>query len=258
MREIISSRRNGTVVSAALLKQKKHRDAAGLFLAEGAVLLKEALSRGIVPRTVFVRSDALGLLPELPEEVVVPVSAPVFGKLSTEDSPDGIMGVFAFPEVPAAPGRPYRAVVLEAVQDPGNVGGVIRTAAALGISEVLLCGSADHFSPKAVRASMGAVFCQRVSRFERIEDCAAALKARGCRVGAAVLSPGARPVTGNGALGCGAVMIGNEGHGLSETARGCCDLEICIPMDRMQSLNAAMAAGIFMWELTRGDRACRE
>lgn len=257
MREVIASRRNGTVVSAALLKQKKHRDAEGLFLAEGAVLLQEALSHGALPRAVFVREDALCALPELGEDLVFPVAAPVFEKLSDEDSPDGIMSVFAFPDVPEKAGA-YRAVVLEAVQDPGNVGGVIRTAAALGISEVFLVGSADHLSPKAVRASMGAVFCQRVRRFGKIEDCAAELKARGCRVGAAVLSPDAGPVTGNAPIGCGAVMIGNEGHGLSAAARSCCDIEIMIPMDRTQSLNAAMAAGIFMWELTRGDRACQE
>ncbi|MBQ9543679.1 MAG: RNA methyltransferase [Clostridia bacterium] len=258
MREVITSRRNGTVVSAAQLRQKKFRDSSGLFAAEGIVLLKEALSCGFVPGSVFVRTDALSLLPELPEDAVYPVSAPVFEKITTEDSPDGIYSVFSFPEVPVPRDIPYRAVVLENVQDPGNVGGVIRTAAALGVSEVFLVGSADHLSPKAVRASMGAVFRQPVRRQDGISGCAAALKARGCRVAAAVLSPDAKRLGSDGTADFDAVMIGNEGHGLSAEATELCDTKVYIPMLRAQSLNAAMAAGIFMWELTGGNRTCRE
>ena len=105
---------------------------------------------------------------------------------------------------------------------------------------------------------MGAVFRQRVAVFDSAAALVSALRGRGCRVGAAVLSPDAVPVTGNEALACGAVLIGNEGHGLTEEAIGLCDEKLSIPMDRTQSLNAAMAAGIFMWELPRGDRQCQE
>ena len=149
------------------------------------------------------------------------------------------------------PGRLDNAIVLENVQDPGNVGTVIRTANALNIGTVILTGAcADLYQPKTVRATMGAFFRQNVIRLER-EYLSDFLHDQGLPLYGAALSDKACDLRGL-SLKHAAVAIGSEGQGLSEELLRLCDGELIIPMNPdSESLNAAVAASIVMWEMAR-------
>ncbi len=252
----ITSRRNPLIVETASLKEKKYRDRTGLFLAEGTVLLSEALLSGVIPQRIFVTPEGKNRLPsQLPDDVdVIGVTDEVYQKLSTEDAPEGVMSVFARFEQEVPSHQKGGALVLEQLQDPGNVGTVIRTAAALGISRVILCGCADCYSPKALRASMGALFRLRPLRLNCVEEAAQLLKKEGKTLCAAVLDPDSVPLTQAPLPAECAVFIGNEGHGLSQTAKALCDEKRIIPMLGMESLNAAVAAAIFLWEMKKSSK----
>ncbi len=149
------------------------------------------------------------------------------------------------------PGRLRNAIVLENVQDPGNVGTVIRTANALHIDAVILTGScADLYQPKTVRATMGAIFRQKVLRVER-DYLGGFLRDQQLPLYGAALSEDARDLRGL-SLKNAAVAIGSEGQGLSEELLRLCDGQLIIPMNPdSESLNAAVAASIVMWEMAR-------
>lgn len=140
-------------------------------------------------------------------------------------------------------------IILEGVQDPGNVGTVIRTANAFEIPAVVLTGGcADRYNPKTVRATMGAVFRQRVLQIA-LEALPAFLKEKGLKLYGAALSDKARDLR-QVCLDAAAVAVGSEGRGLSRELLGMCDGEIIIPMNpNSESLNAAVAASVLMWEM---------
>ena len=148
-------------------------------------------------------------------------------------------------------GKIENAIILENVQDPGNVGTVLRTASAFSIGAVVLTGDcADLYSPKTVRATMGAVFRQRVLRLDRSE-LPAWLEEHGLPLYGAALSKDAQDLRGLD-LTHAAVAVGSEGQGLSPELLALCRGEVIIPMDaRSESLNAAVAASVLMWEMAR-------
>ena len=140
--------------------------------------------------------------------------------------------------------------MLFGLQDPGNAGMIIRTADALGIDGIILSGSCDLYSPKVIRSTMGSIFRTNIMIENDAERLFSLLSSNGIKTSAAVIDKDAYDVTECSFEGRHAVFIGNEGNGLpAETARRC-DSRITIPMHgSINSLNAAMAAGILMWEL---------
>ena len=149
------------------------------------------------------------------------------------------------------PEKLEKVIVLENVQDPGNVGTVIRTANALGMDAVILTGAcASVFGAKTARASMGALFRQTVLELS-LAELQALLKKNDLKLYGAALSDRAQDVR-KVSLHHGAVAIGSEGHGLSGELLQICDGEIIIPMQPgSESLNAGVAAAILMWELAK-------
>ena len=148
---------------------------------------------------------------------------------------------------------PGRTLVLETIQDPGNLGTILRTANALGIDTVVLTGEcADLYNPKTVRAGMGAVFRQRCLEIGR-EGLPAFLASGGQKLYGAALSDRSADIRGLDLAGV-AVAIGSEGQGLSDKLLSLCAGELIIPMrPSCESLNAAVAAAIIMWEMQRGE-----
>ena len=142
---------------------------------------------------------------------------------------------------------------METVQDPGNLGAALRTAEALGLGSVLLAGSCcDVYSPKALRASMGAVFRLPVFFSRKLPDALDALHGQGFFSCAAVPDSSARPITEVDFSHPCIMAVGNEGNGLTEAAAAACNLRVTIPMlGRAESLNAASSAAILMWEMMR-------
>ena len=247
--ERISSRKNGYI---AYLRQLASdgalRRESGETVLDGEKLLGEALASGCEVTSLLAAEGSLpGRVPEGARLYAAPPELVAYAS-PVKNSPGPVFTV-RLPER-RAPERVDCAVVLESVQDPGNVGTVIRTANALGVGAVILTGGcADPASPRCVRATMGAAFRQYVAETD-LAGLAELLRAWDLPLYGAALAPGARDIR-EARLERAAVAIGNEGHGLSPELLGLCTGRVIIPMvPGSESLNAAVAAAIVMWELS--------
>ncbi|MGM9522126.1 MAG: TrmH family RNA methyltransferase [Oscillospiraceae bacterium] len=225
---------------------REYRRLCGEFLCDGRKLLEEAVKWHAQVRWVFTCGD----IPEdLPESArVFTVSREVIEAVSPLKTPQDIVFSVGMPEAEHCP-RISGAVILENMQDPGNVGTMIRTANAFGIKNVVLVGAcADPWSAKTVRATMGAIFRQHISEMS-IDELRA--KSQDTPVIGAALSDDAGDLRKMELTGC-AVAIGNEGNGLSDELLSLCAGRLIIPMrPECESLNAAAAAAVIMWEMAR-------
>ncbi len=258
----VTSAANPILRQAAALRDRRARRESGRFLVEGEKLLIEAISGGISLETVFyedTKEERFGpLLARLAAEGTELICLPeqLLRKLCEAGTPQGLAGVARMPEPAKLPDTlPEGAalVAMEDIQDPGNLGTVLRTAHALGFYGAVLAGNcADLYSVKVLRGSMGAAFRLPVFLAEDGPGAAEMLQRAGAAVYAAALSPDSLPVTACDFSGRVAVMIGNEGAGLTPAAVGACDGQVVIPMKNgAQSLNAAAAAAILLWEISR-------
>lgn len=227
-------------------REKSFRREQGTFLCDGEKLLREAAANGAEIGEIYLRDGSpVTNLPDVPTAIL---SEDVFDYVSPlEHSPGPLFtvrtGSFSENSIPD------RVIVLENVQDPGNVGTVLRTAAALGVDIVVLLGEcADPYNPKTVRASMGAVFREKILETDRAELITHLHEWKLPLYGAALHTESAD--IGEISLTRAAVAIGNEGSGLSDELLCLCDRKVILPMTPgSESLNAAVAASIFMWEM---------
>lgn len=240
--ETITSTQNQRVKRIVSLRTAKGREEEGLFFAEGVKILADN-REGLVE--LFVREDKVNEYAPLFEGVsMTVVSSSVYQKMSDTDSPQGILGTFRIPSTVELSGK--RILVLDGVQDPGNVGAMLRTAVAAGFNGVIAVESASPYSPKAVRASMGGVFRIPVMRATRSE----ALKAVENRT-VVVLDMNGYNVFYADVKGDFALVVGNEGSGLSPEFRARADYKLSIPMaGGIESLNASVSAGVAMYNLS--------
>ncbi|WP_242955483.1 TrmH family RNA methyltransferase [Flavonifractor sp. An52] len=248
--ERITSRQNPLVARLRKLgNDKKTRRQEGVFLCEGHKLVEEALRWNAVVETLVV---AEGIEPprKLPEGVrLVEMPADVLKSVSTVDTPQGMLALCRTPDLtPPKTLTPGLYLVLDGVQDPGNVGTVWRTADAFGAEGVfLLPGCAEPFSPKTVRSTMGA--CFRLPVWETgLEELTVLLKTAELPLYATALREDTADLRAAD-LSRAAVVIGSEGRGVSQAVLDACALTLKIPMrDRCESLNAAVAASVVLWE----------
>ena len=254
----LTSRQNPVVKEAVALRNKKNRDETGLFSVEGTKFLADLARDGIFPRALFVSQEASVDEREAEESFagdgtrLYIVSASVYEKLSQERAGEGVFAIFEKSCLPAAPVKDARRVLaLEGVQDPGNVGSCVRSAAALGFDEVWISACADPLGQKALRASMGAVFRTPLAYYPDGGAMLAAARERGLITVASCLSPDAVPLDRLDHSRSLCLFVGSEGQGLSDTVVSGADIRTVIPMTGMESLNAAAAAAILMWEVTR-------
>lgn len=267
---IITSRQNRLVREAAALSDPAERRCRNAFLAEGARLCEDAARCGVPVRSCFFTEEARRkyasyLAPVLSRcGKAFQVEPHVAQLLSDTKHPQGVFCVCEIPEnvrFSADSATPSgNCVVLENIQDPGNLGTMLRTAEALGIAEAwLLGGCCDVLSSKVLRASMGAVFREGIYLEPDAGQAVRKLRAAGYELYAAVPDADAEPVTeAEFQAQPSAVCIGNEGNGLTRQLIALCGNRITIPMGgRAESLNAATAASILMWEMVRGGTGCR-
>lgn len=260
LENIITSKDNPTVkLYQKLSSSKKDRLQYGLFVLEGLRIVEDALKEDSGITHVILTKQAQEKLGEiifqadLRNTKTLVISNELGNKISSTDS---TQGVFAICRIPAAKRPAFREncryAVLFGLQDPGNVGMIVRTADALGIDGIILSGSCDLYSPKVIRSTMGSVFRMELTIENDVEKLFGLLNENGVKTSAAVIDKDAENVTGCGFDGKQAVFIGNEGNGLPSEVVERCHRRITIPMNgRINSLNAAMAAGILMWELEK-------
>lgn len=253
----ITSRTNPLVVSLSRLTDKKERDKTGLYIAEGFKLCKEACDQGRV-RYAVLRQDRrqqeqYAALVKRCGGAPVVLSETVYEKITKDHSPDGILFVMEMESL-EIPGdmTGERVCILDSIQDPGNVGTIIRTAAALRIDRVILHKCADVYNPKVIRATMGAFFRISVSKCSDLQKLIIRLQNAGRRVLAAALSQRGLTLGDAPLYPTDTLILGNEGHGIDEAVVDQCDASIKIPMtDKTESLNAAAAAAVLLWEYSK-------
>ena len=244
--ERITSRKNPFLQQVKkLLSSRKAREEAGLFVADGTKLLQEAV-KYFPGLSAVILSD--GVEAELPENVrLVRVPGDVMESVSPMASPQGALFLCRLPEKKHFEARPGM-LLLDGIQDPGNLGTMLRTADALDIPVALLEGCADPWSHKVVRASMGAVFRTDVVQTTWAEA-KFACKNSGIPVAVTALSDRAADIR-DADLSAMAVVIGSEGQGVRREILDSADRELMIPMNpHCESLNAAVAAAIVMWQM---------
>ncbi len=247
--EGLTSRRHPLVQHVRrLLSTRSYRRLHGEMVLEGTKMLGEALAQGGELSLLFLREGTV-CPPEIPDTVpgyLLPKD--LFDWLADTKTPQGLLFVCRIPtqkEVCLRRGF----LVLDGLQDPGNVGTIWRTADAFGAAGlILLPGCADPYAPKTLRAGMGA--CFRLPLWEcSVSELADLLRETKCPLLAATLSAEAQPLA-HRSPGGASLVIGNEGQGVSEAVRALCSGEVYIPMRaHCESLNAAVAAAVLLWEM---------
>ena len=228
-----------------LLGSRREREKTGLFAADGTKLLQEAVQFWPGLETVIL-SD--GVEAALPDHVrVIRVPQEVMASISPMETPQGALFLCRLPEK-----TPFTAragmLLLDGIQDPGNLGTILRTADALDVPVVLLEGCADPYSHKTVRSSMGAVFRTPVVQTTWAEAEKACAEAN-IPVAVTALSDRAEDIR-EASLSQMAVVIGSEGQGVRREILERADRELIIPMNpHCESLNAAIASAIVMWQM---------
>ena len=256
--EELTSRNNPVIKDATALKELKERKKTGLFLIEGARLCKDAALNSIAIKQFFVTQKAKDKYPEeflLLEEkaekcYLIPDS--VAEKLTDTKNPQGFFAVCEKAQGKSEIKPDGMYVFTDNVQNPDNLGAIVRTAEAMGADGIIVSSGCDIFSPKALRASMGALLRFPVistsDPVELLSDC----KSRKMKVFASVVDPDAASVTDAEKCGGCVLIIGNEGNGISDEILLAATDRITIRMKgKAESLNASAAATVLIWEFMK-------
>ena len=243
---MITSRQNDRVKEIRSLKQKKYRDELGLYIVEGFKSVVEVLKSthevalivGVLEQIEKVKSVA-----DIDGISVLEVSQSVYESVSDEVTPQGVLAVVKTPTYQTKYSRSI-SIALDGVADPGNVGAIIRTAAASGYEDVYLISSADPYSPKAVRSSMSGIFKVRTHFVSREDFC------KNVATPVVIATMEGENVFSFTAPKDFCLVIGNEANGVSKEVRAVATHLVSIPMQNgVESLNASVSAGILMYGL---------
>ena len=274
MKKIVS-RNNPETLFAASLFSKKGREKAMLFPAEGEKLFFEAAkpeNRDRIDRVYLSEETADRYLPLVSDllghdfargDALVLFSESAFRKITSEKSPQGIITVLKTIDFSKKyikidkkdfndfSGR--KVLALAGVRDPGNLGAVVRSAVAFGFTDVVLSSDCvEVTNPKTVRSAMGGIFAVSFHIVGDFSSFLFSAREAGRRTLAAELREGARPICEIGLLSSDIVVIGNEGHGVPPEISKLCDASVYIPISpAAESLNAAVAASLFLWEQSK-------
>lgn len=258
MQRITSKENKKIKLLSKLLSSQKERSESGLFVLEGLRLTDDALKSGVKIREIFLTEEFLAkfeqkLLPLLDKGCrIYIIDDFILPKITDTKTPQGIValaeGKIALSCLPFDMSK--GSLLLSDLQDPGNLGTIIRSAAAFGLSAVILTGCCPSVtSPKVLRSSMGGAFKLPLIYFENEFDALSALKERNIPTYAAFLDKEAVNMDDISLKGA-CVAIGNEGSGLKEGFAKSCDSKIIIPIaENSESLNASVAGSIFAWEI---------
>lgn len=256
---IITARSNPKIKELKELTSKANaRRSAGLFVCDGVRLCRDAVLSNRKIESVFATEKCRDKYFFDIEEITAAaqnvyfVSEDVMQFASDTVSPQGVICTAMTETNNFEPEKGKKYIALDGVQNPDNLGAIIRTAEALGIDGIVISGGCDIYNPKALRASMGSIFRMPVSLADNLPNKIEEYKTLGIRTFASVVSGKAADIAKTD-FSCGAlVVIGNEGNGVSTQTQNACDEKVTIVMrGRAESLNAAQASSIIMWEMTK-------
>lgn len=255
-KEIISRENSLIKLTSNLQKSSKQRTQLGMFCLEGLRICSDAFENGIRFDKLIISKSAkekfwnkiYEFSNNSNECYILPDT--LFKKISDTDSPQGIIAIALLPNNSTKIDVNGRYIALENIQDPSNLGAIARTSEALGVTGIILSSNGcDPYSPKSLRASMGTLLRIPVIIFDNLID---DIKSCGLKAYACVVDGDATQINSvNFCNGC-ALLIGNEGNGLTEYTKENSDMCITIPMKgNVESLNAAVAASISIWEMMK-------
>lgn len=244
-----------------LLDSSRSRKASGLSVLDGIHLVQAYQGSVGTPEEVWISESGIinneikQIVKSIPSSKLLLLSDRLFDQLSQLATPTGIIAVVKTPRARPAPVDMSACVLLEGIQDPGNVGSILRTAAAAGVRHVLLSKTSVHaWSPRVLRAGMGAHFMLEIHEQADLVAVAGAFKGRVV----AASRGAARPLYGCDLTGKVAMLFGNEGNGLSSDLRASAHEEVSIPMPGGgESLNVAAAVAVVLFERVRQLAAAR-
>ena len=247
MRYTITSRQNPHIVDIFKLKQKKYRDEMGLVVLEGERIIRDALGQKIQPQCMVVSKDDLTkfeyILKDLECDVYV-TSKSVFNTLSNTQNSQGLLAIVHFVPSPfAMPTQNF--LVLDGVQDPGNMGTIIRTAVALGYATIYLYNCVDIRNDKVLRSTMGTIFKAKLIEvdIDMLQQVASVAQL----IVADMHGTDLKDILLNGLFG---IVLGSEANGVSDEVSRLATHTVCIPMqNNVESLNVAVAGALLMYGL---------
>ena len=257
--QIISSKDNEIVKQIKKLKDKKYRDIENAYIVEGIKLVKEALQENANIKQIVLCDDcekveniSKELMYEIAKHNCICVTNKIFKYISEVQAPQGILAVI---EKNNANGEiDYNEdiiVALDDIQDPGNLGTILRTVDSIGLKQILVSkGTADSYNPKVVRSTMGAIFRVKIIECENLEQTLKEIKKHKFKIVVSSLQ------TDNSVYDIKynkkVVVIGNEANGVEKSIQEISDEKIKIPMfGKTESLNASVATGIILYEYVR-------
>ncbi len=251
---LITSRHNPLVKQLRQLHTTRGRREVGGVLLEGTHLLEEALHHGLaLQRLVFTQRWAENhpaLLAQFPPCLHQPVSGAVLTAVATTVHPDGVVATALLPQ-PPWPRRPQFLLALNHIQDPGNLGTLLRTALAVEVDGVVLAQSADPWQPKVLRAATGASFALPIRQLPTVETMLEEAHGRGLRTVATCMA-GGLPYTQLDWSLPSLLLLGNEGAGLPPAVVSRCQVAVSIPHSvAVDSLNVAVAGALLLFERWR-------
>ncbi len=257
--QVITSKDNELVKTIKKLKEKKYRDATGKYIIEGAKLIEEAIQEKANIETIVVCEDCMKedtlckkLVYEIAKENIVYVSSNVFNTMTDVSNPQGILAVIKRAEKTQKINyKEDVIIVLDGIQDPGNLGTILRTVDSANIKQIIVSEeTADVFNSKVVRSTMGAIFRVNVIRSENLVDDLMKMKDNGFDIVVTALDTNESIYDVNYMKKV--IVIGNEANGVSEEIKEIADKKVKIPMlGKTESLNASVAAGIMIYEYVR-------
>lgn len=248
---MITSANNSKIVYAKKLLQKKYRDELGKYLIEGIKLVSEAFCRNQKVDYIIVKEDNLDKYNSfLQDKTFFVVDAKTFKSLTDAVNDQGILAVVFKPEIKLSLPT-QKCLILENIQDPLNMGAILRTAAATGYNNVYTIDCADPYSPKCMRAGMSAQFCLSIMSGAAQE--VFKLVKQKCKILCADMK--GEDIFTAKIETIHALLFGNEGSGVSEFALSNCDKLISLPMqNNLESLNVAVSAGVIMYTINYKSR----
>lgn len=243
---MITSVKNQQIKTWAKLKQRKYRKEQGLFIVEGEHLVEEALKSDWELETIVIKENFEPNF-DLSNHLVEAVSDHVFAHLSETKTPQGILAIVKMREEEEY--KKNRLLILDAVQDPGNLGTMIRTADAAGFDAIILGGgTVDLYNDKVIRASQGSIFHIPIIELS-LETAVDQLKESGVSICASTLERAVPVQTIEWPEQVG-LIVGNEGSGVNQTLIEKSDLLVHIPIyGKAESLNVSIAAGVMMYQM---------